>query len=345
MKRLLLVLVFSLLVGGMLIGWGKVALAQQATREQVPFNLLSMRFGGSGYVASFALSEMINKHSPWLRAKFMETAGGLANMKAFSENPKQRKDSLAYTTWSGTFLAVNAVPPFFTTPYKGARAISTAQWIVHSYVTLDPKIKTPMDFVGKRIGLPPKASSGRVEPEILLKYAWGIFDKVKIDYIGFSESIQALRDGMVDVAIYNPIYIGVDKVAPSPALDELKALRIPCYYIPIPREDVIRAREKSGYPIFPGVLPPGALGPEQTEPFPHVKLTNGWFADVEFRDDMAYEICRIIYEHYKDFWPYHVSLKGLSPENMPKLAASEAEYHPGAIKFYKEKGLKIGFSE
>ena len=139
MKRLLLILVLSLLVSGLLFGWGKVALAQQATREQVPFNLLSMRFGGSGYVASFALSEMINKHSPWLRAKFMETAGGIANMRAFSENPNQRKDSLAYTTWSGTFLAVNAVPPFFTTPYKGARAISTAQWIVHSYVTLDPE--------------------------------------------------------------------------------------------------------------------------------------------------------------------------------------------------------------
>jgi TRAP transporter TAXI family solute receptor len=345
MKKLLLILVLSLLVSGLLFGWDKVASAQQATHKQVAFNLLSMRFGGSGYVASFALSELINKHSPWLRAKFSETAGGIANMRAFSENPEKRKDSLAYTTWSATFLAVNAVPPFFTKPYKGARAISMAQWIVHSYVTLDPKIKTPMDFVGKRIGLPPKASSGRVEPEILLKYGWGIMDKVKIDYIGFSESIQALRDGMVDVAIYNPIYIGVDKVAPSPALEELKALRVPYYYIPIPKEDVIRARKKSGYPIFPAVLPPGALGPEQTEPFPHVKLTNGWFADVEFGDDMAYEICRIIYEHYKEFWAYHVSLRGLSPENMPKLAASEAEYHPGAIKFYKEKGLKIGFSD
>lgn len=345
MRRLLLILVLSVLVSAPLLGWEKVALAQQATPEQASFNLLSMRFGGSGYVASFALSELINKYSPWLRAKFMETKGGIANMKALSEKPEKRKDTLAYATWSATFLAINAVPPFFTEPYKGARALSMSQWIAHSYVTLDPKIKTPKDFIGKRIGLPPKASSGRVEPEMILKYGWDVMDKVKIEYIGFAESIQALRDGMVDIAIYNPIYIGEDKVAASPALEELKSLRIPYYYIPIPKQDVIRAREKSGYPIFPGVLPPGGFDPKLKEPFPHVKLTNGWFADAEFSEDMAYEICRIIYEHYEEFWPYHVSLKGLNSENMPKLAPSEAEYHPGAIKFYREKGMKIGFSD
>jgi TRAP transporter TAXI family solute receptor len=305
-----------------------------------------MKFGGSGYVASFALSELINKNSPWLRAKFMETAGAIANLKSFAEDPNKGKDSLAYGTWASNYLAVNAVPPFFSTPYKGARAISIAQSICHTYVTLNPKIKTPMDFVGKRIGLPTKGSAGRMEPEMLLKYGWGIMDKVKIDYIGFGESIQALRDGMVDVAICNPIYIGVDKTAPSPALDELKALRVPYYYIPIPKEDVIRAREKSGgFPLFPGVLPPGGLDPELREPFPHVRITNGWFSDVQFREDVVYEICRIIYEHHKDFWPYHVSMKGLYPEYMPRLAAAEAEYHPGAIKFYKEKGLKIGVSD
>ncbi len=344
MKRFSLILILTLLSGCFLFGWSHPLLAQK-TREQVTFNLLSMKFGGSGYVACFALSELINKHSPWLRAKFMETAGAIANLKAFSEDPKKRKDSLAYGTWASVYLAVNAVPPFFKTSYSGARAVSLAQSICHTYVTTNPKIKTPMDFVGKRIGLPTKGSAGVMEPEMLLKYGWGIIDKVKIHYLGWTESIQALRDGMVDVAICNPIYIGVDKVAPSPALDELKTLRIAYHFIPIPKEDVIRAREKSGYPLYPAVLPPGGLAPEQKEPFPHVKITNGWFVDIEFNEDVAYEICRIIYEHYKEFWPYHVSLKGLYPEYMPRLASTEAEYHPGAIKFYKEKGLKIGFSD
>jgi len=344
MKKLLLILVLSLLVSGLLFGWGKPALSQPS-REKVAVDILSMKFGGSGYVACFALSEIINKHSPWLRAKVIETAGAIANLKTFSEEPKKRKDSLGYGTWASNYLAVNAVPPFFKTSYKGARAFSLAQWIAHTYVTLDPKIKTPMDFVGKRIGLPTKGSAGRMEPEILFKYGWGILDKVKIDYLGWSQSIQALRDGMVDVAISNAIYVGVDKTAPSPALDELKTLRIPYHYIPIPKEDVIRARDKSGYPLFPAVLPPGGLDSEQREPFPHVRITNGWFADVEMSDDVVYEVCRIIYEHYKEFWPYHVSMKGLQPEYMPKLAASEADYHSGAIKFYKEKGLKIGISD
>jgi TRAP-type uncharacterized transport system substrate-binding protein len=83
----------------------------------------------------------------------------------------------------------------------------------------------------------------------------------------------------------------------------------------------------------------------QREPFPCSRFANGWFADVGMSDDVVYEVCRIIYENYKEFWPYHVSMKGLHPEYMPKLAATEAEYHPGAIKFYKEKGLEIGISD
>jgi len=344
MKRLFLILVLSLLISGLLFDWGKPAPAQ-TPRDKVAININSMKFGGSGYVACFALSEIINKHSPLLQATVIETPGTLANLKTFLEEPKKRKDSLGYGTWASNYLAVNAVPPFFKVSYKGARAISLAQWVAHTYVATDPKIKTPMDFVGKRIGLPPKGSAGTMDPEMLLKYGWEIFDKVKIHYLGWTESIQALRDGMVDVAICNPIYIGVDKVAPSPALDELKALRIPYHYIPFPKEDVIRAREKSGFPLFPTVLPPGALGPEQREPFPCSRFANGWFADVEMSDDLVYEVCRMIYENYKEFWPYHVSMKGLYPEYMPKLAATEAEYHPGAIKFYKEKGLKIGISD
>jgi len=344
MKKYISILVLSLLVSGLLLGWGKQGLAQ-ALRDKLAIDILSMKFGGSGYVACFALSEIINKHSPWLRATVIETNGTIANLKTFLEEPKKRKTAIGYGTWASNFLAVNAVPPFFKSPYTGAKAISLAQWIAHTYVTTNPKIKTPMDFIGKRIGLPPKGSAGSMEPEMLLKYGWSIMDKVKVHYLGWTESINALRDGMVDVAIYNPIYIAADKVAPSPALDELNALRIPYHYIPIPKEDAIRAREKSGYPIFPVVLPPGGLGPEQREPFPLLRLTNGWFADTELPADVSYEVCRIIYEHYKEFWPHHASMKGLYPEHMPKYAAAVVDYHPGAIKFYKEKGLKIGISD
>jgi len=99
MKKLLLILVLSLLVSGLLFGWGKPALSQPS-REKVAVDILSMKFGGSGYVACFALSEIINKHSPWLRAKVIETAGAIANLKTFSEEPKKRKDSLGYGTWA-----------------------------------------------------------------------------------------------------------------------------------------------------------------------------------------------------------------------------------------------------
>jgi TRAP transporter TAXI family solute receptor len=301
-----------------------------------------MRFGGSGYVACFTLADLINKHSSWLRATCMETEGTIQNLRLLAEEPERRKRSLIYASMGANYMATQALPPF-KKPYTGARAVSLSQWVAHSYVTLDPNIKTGRDFKGKRIGLPSKGSSGRLEPEILFKYAWDIMDKVKIDYLGWTPSINALRDGMVDVSIANPIFVGEDKVAPNPALEELMASRANYHFISISKEDINTARKKSGYPIYPGQLPSGALGPKQPKPLGIAQLTNGWVAPAELSDDVVYEICRIIYEYHKEFWSRHASLKGLRPEAMPKLAPEEKSFHPGAVKFYKDKGIKIGF--
>jgi len=310
--------------------------------EQVAIDILSMTFGGSGYVACFALGDIINKNSSWLRATTMETPGGIYNVKLLTEDPEARKKSLIYGTFATNSLAEKGIAPFEKV-YTGTRAVSLAQTVAHTYVTLDPNIKSGRDFAGKRIGLPPASSGGKLEPEILMEYAWGVKDKAKLEYIGWSEAIQALRDGMVDVAIANPIFVGEGKVEFNPAMEELMSLRSDYYFIPISKEDIDTARIKSGYPLFPAELPPGALGPNQTEPHGIARITNGWMAAEELPDDVVYEICRIIYEHYEEFWPRHASLQGLKPEVMATLAPDEDDYHPGAIKFYKDKGLKIGF--
>lgn len=316
--------------------------APSQAREQVAIDILGMKFGGSGYVACFTLADLINKHSPWLRATAVATEGTIQNLKLVSADPQRRKRSLIYASMGADYLARKGLPPFKKS-YTGGRAVSLAQFVAHSYVTLDPNIKTGRDFKGKRIALPTRGSAGRLEPETLFKYAWDIMDKVKIDYLGWSASINALRDGMVNVSIANPIFIGENKVAPNPALQELMASRADYHFISISKEDINVARKKSGFPIYPSQLPAGALGPKQPKPLGIAKLRNGWLAPAELPDDVVYEVCRIIYEYHKEFWPRHASLRGLRPAVMTKLVPAEAAFHPGAVKFYKDKGIKIGF--
>jgi TRAP transporter TAXI family solute receptor len=349
MKTIFLIPLLGLLVIGLILGGcpGSTPAPTSTpgqtteTHEQVYININSMAFGGSGYIACFALGEIINKYSPWLRCTVYETPGGVYSIKLLTEEPEARKDTVIYATFACTNLAEQGLPPF-DKPYNGTRAIAMSQEVAHSWVTLDPDIKSGRDFAGKRIGMPGAGSSANIEPETIMEYAWDVKDKAELEYLGWSEAIQALRDGMVDVAIANPIYIGKDKVSPNPALDELYSLRSDYHFIPITKEDIATAREKSGYPLFSATLPAGAIAPNQTEPLEICLLMNGWACAEELPDDVVYEICRLIYEHYEEFWPKHASLKGLVPEIMPNLTDIEAKYHPGAVKFYKDKGLEIG---
>jgi TRAP transporter TAXI family solute receptor len=300
-----------------------------------------MAFGGSGYIACFALGEIINKYSPWLRATVYETPGGVYSIKLLTSDPSVRENTIIYATFACTNLAKQGLPPF-DTPYDGVRAISMSQRVAHSWVTLDPNINDGRDFAGKRIGMPGAGRSANIEPETIMEYGWGVKDEAILEYLGWSESIQALRDGMVDVAIANPIYVGDDKVSPNPALDELCSLRSDYHFVPIPKEDIATAREESSYPLYSATLPAGAMAAGQSEPLPVCLLMNGWACAKELPDDVVYEMCRLIYEHYEEFWPKHASLKGLKPEIMANLTDTESDYHPGAVEFFSDYGLEIG---
>ncbi len=54
-------------------------------------------------------------------------------------------------------------------------------------------------------------------------------------------------------------------------------------------------------------------------------------------DDVVYELVRAVFENLDDFKKLHPAFANLDPTNMIKDGLS-APLHPGAVKYYKEKG-------
>ncbi|AOW15632.1 C4-dicarboxylate ABC transporter substrate-binding protein [Hydrogenophaga crassostreae] len=54
-------------------------------------------------------------------------------------------------------------------------------------------------------------------------------------------------------------------------------------------------------------------------------------------DDMVYTLVKAVFENFDDFKKLHPAFANLNPENMIKDGLS-APLHPGAVKYYKEKG-------
>jgi len=323
-----------------------VVCAQQANpdHEKVTINILGGPFGVSAYIATFTLTDLINKKSPWLRATAMETKGGSENFKTLARYPEKKKTHVMLSTRSNETLARMGLPPF-DAKYTTMRSISAYSSFAPTLITLDPSIKgRGEDFLGKKIGLSSPLGADTVLAKAIFEHGFGIpFKKFKIQYLGWGGMLDALADGIVDIAYIGVSQLGGGKFAPTPALQKFMAsVKKDIHWISFSPETIKKAREGSGFATYSVHVKAGALGPKQTEAYDGFTGTVGWWADSEMDDDVPYEIARIIYEYYKDMWPAHILLTYLSPETMGAIASTEKDLHPGALKFYKERGIQIG---
>ncbi len=314
--------------------------AKAVPHAKVEATLLSMTLGGSAYVLSFALAEIVNKSHPWLHINATETKGPVANLVTMANEPGIRKSTFFFTQESSNSVARQGMPPF-KAPYIGARAIAAFAETTVLLVTLDKTIKTKADVDGKRIMALTKGNPSAQLHEMLLTDIWGL--KVKLSNGTFDNIKDALQDGLIDVGSLavndNP---GVGYI-PIPSLNELMTTK-DVYVVNVPAADVEALVRKSKIQVTPSAIPPLTMNKKQTTVWQGYGQTNGWWADAEMSDEIAYEFTKAIYEHAEKFIDYHGDGKLMTKKTMSRVGAPEALFHPGALKFYREKGIKPGIN-
>ena len=56
-------------------------------------------------------------------------------------------------------------------------------------------------------------------------------------------------------------------------------------------------------------------------------------------DDVVYNLVKAVFENFDEFKKLHPAFANLDPKAMATNGLS-AELHPGAVKYYKEKGMR-----
>ncbi|MFC1846430.1 TAXI family TRAP transporter solute-binding subunit [Chloroflexota bacterium] len=299
------------------------------------------RAGMSSYTAAIAMAELINQNSEWLKATAVESPSITANFQLLLNEPERRPDTLIVSLHQFHMLASEGKEPF-TTQYDGLRFIATTGYNLMGFITLDPDIKTIDDFRGKRVSIGDKSSVTRVQVFEAIFESAGILDEVELEYLGISEGINALRDGLIDatvsaVNLVNP----PDVYAAIPAQSELASTK-DVYYVSINSEDITYMNELLGPLELEHVVPAGSMGATQAEDWTGLGKPMGWAADEQMPDDVVYEICRIIYENADKFVDYSPALAYINNETMANWDLPEADMHPGALQFYEDYGIELG---
>lgn len=309
--------------------------------KTMEINILSTATGSVGYVFAFALAEMVNKDFPELKLAALEGKNYMVNIQQYIKEPENRKNTIYLTESCSWSRAKDGRAPFSEAAPGLKLLICHIPEGALSFISTDPNITRPVDLKGKRIAT--DVDNLDWTASWLLNY-WGIFDTVRYSKIGYAPAINAVMDRTTDVAFvpvgtkYSP-----DRTSPGVLTVPLYSQKM-TYFVNIPRADLDAYLAKTGDAYIPTLIRKGEFGGAFPCPQEDIWAPGtfcGFYADKDFDEEIAYKIVKTAIAHIGEFQSYNKNLQYLKTY-MASPAIGEANFHPGALRAFKEAGLKIG---
>jgi TRAP transporter TAXI family solute receptor len=314
--------------------------------DRVVLEIRTSAFGSSAYNLGLAWEQIINKSGHlWLTATCQETLGGAENVMTVCERlPAEKKKRTIFVAGASSYYAAkNKLKPFKRSYQGELQGVALIGGVCVGFITLDPKINTPEDLVGKRIAFGPATHTASVWATKLFEDVWGLKGKCKIEYMTFPGSADALRDRLVDVCM---LHSEIAKPVPIPqtAWKELvETKKDEFHFISVSKESVGKLGQILGYPVGIVEIPVKAYGAGQTKPAGTVDgYSSSWWAAADADKEVIYEALKIAFDNVVKFKDYLGPIGAFDPQTFGNVPVTEAEMHPGVMKLYKERGIKPG---
>lgn len=302
--------------------------ATPATAQQRFITIGTGGVTGVYYAAGGAICRLMNKERArhGIRCSVESTGGSVFNINTIRAG--ELDFGVAQSDWQ--FHAANGTKVF---EKDGKHSDLRAVFSLHPepFTVLSRKeanINGIADLRGKRINIGNPGSGTRASMEELMgAMGWttrdfGLAAELKADEHG-----PALCDNKIDAFFYgvghpsaniqDPITTCGARLVPltGPAVDKLVA----------------------GAPFYAKVNIPGGLYAGHPNPTPTYGVLATFVTSAKVPEATVYELTRAVFENFDEFKRLHPALGALDPKEMIKNGNS-APLHPGAIRYYKEKG-------
>ncbi|MGC2812451.1 MAG: TAXI family TRAP transporter solute-binding subunit [Bradyrhizobium sp.] len=191
--------------------------------------------------------------------------------------------------------------------------------------TADSGIKTLADLKGKSLSVgAPKSGTELNSRAILAAAGLSYKDIGKVEYLPFAESVDLMKNRQLDATLQSA-GLGVASLKDLSTSTEITVVSVPSETV-----------DKIG-PPFVAVKIPANTYTGQDKDVPTAAVVNYLVTRSAVSDDLAYQMTKLIYESLPELANAHAAGKEIKLENA--AAGSPVPLHPGAIRYYKEKGL------
>jgi TRAP transporter TAXI family solute receptor len=190
-------------------------------------------------------------------------------------------------------------------------------------------INSTKDLAGKKVGVGNAGSGAFANCELFFSHL-GIWDKVERNAMGYNDAAAAFGNNQLDAFwLFTAFPSGA--VIMAAQTNDIALI------------DLHKDAEESGflekYPYFAKITVPGGTYKGVDEDRVSFQDSSLWVANADVPDDVVYKLLSVIYtdEGLKHMVSQKKTFKNMSVEN--GVTGIVTPLHPGAIKFWKEKGV------
>jgi TRAP transporter TAXI family solute receptor len=287
-------------------------------------NVLTGGTSGIYYPLGVALSNIWGKAIPDAKTSVQATKASVENLNLLHAGRGEAGitlgDSLS-AAWAGVEEAG------FKQPLKKLRGISALHTnYVQIVARADAGIKTLADMKGKRISVGAAKSGTELNARAILKAAGLSYaDFGKVEYLPYDQSVELLRNKQIDVTLQSA---GLG----NPALRDL-ANGVDIVFVPVPASVVAKVGDAA---YLAGKIPANTYK-GQAQDTPTAAIQNFLVTHEGVSADIVYTMTKSMFENLDQLAAAHAAGKSVK---LDKAAIGmPIPLHPGAEKFYREKGI------
>ena len=273
------------------------------------------------------IAKLLNENVPGVRASAEVTAASVDNLKLI----RDQKADIAFTLADTLADGVAGHGAFNGAPVPAASLAVLYSNYTQIVTRAASGIRTVPDLRGKVVSTGAAGSGTEVIAFRILRAAGLDPDRdVQRQGLGATESADALKDGKIAAFFWSG---GL----PSAAVQDLS--HTPGIAIAlVPCADALPALQRDyGELYFRLEIPAGAY-PGVQAPVPVVGVANVLVVNRSMPDDLAYRITRVLFEKQAELAAIHPEARHLSLATA--IDGSPAGFHPGALRYYQEHGVK-----
>ena len=301
------------------------ALAQQGLN-------IAIATGGTGgvyYPLGGGMANVLSKHVPGMQASARVTGGSVDNLKLIGS----QQSEVALVMVDAALDALKGEDKFKGSPVDVRTLMVLYPNRMHVVSIDGTGVEKMSDLKGKRVSTGSPGSATEVMAFRVIEAAGLDKDKdMRRERLGVAESVNALKDRKIDAFFW----VGGLPTAAVTDLGATPNVKIKM----IDHADTVEKMNKKYDNLYTTGVIPAKTYPGQDKDNPIAVVQNILVANAKMSDKVAYDIVKTFIEKRDELVAVHAEAESIKLENQsPKN--SPIPWHPGAMKYFSDKGLKM----